>query len=110
MPTTADPFDSKAILEAIRLWVEIESPTDDRAGVDLLMSHVAGLYRGTGARIERIPGHGFGDHLIARSPWGGDAPGILVLSHLDTVHPSVSSTGCPSRSRATSPSGPASTT
>ena len=28
-----------------------------------------------------------GDHLVARSAWGQDAPGILVLSHLDTVHP-----------------------
>src|SRR3546814_1367274 len=23
----------------------------------------------------------------ARTPWGGDEPGILVLCHLDTVHP-----------------------
>src|SRR5215217_5411783 len=28
-----------------------------------------------------------GDHLVARSSWGQDEPGILVLSHLDTVHP-----------------------
>ena len=39
-------------------------------------------------RVERIAGHdGCGDHLVARSSWGQDAPGILVLSHLDTVHP-----------------------
>ena len=38
--------------------------------------------------MERIAGHsGCGDHLVARSSWGQDAPGILVLSHLDTVHP-----------------------
>jgi glutamate carboxypeptidase len=38
--------------------------------------------------VERIAGHsGCGDHLVARSSWGQDAPGILVLSHLDTVHP-----------------------
>ena len=30
---------------------------------------------------------GCGDHLVARSTWGQDRPGILVLSHLDTVHP-----------------------
>ena len=35
-----------------------------------------------------VCGHsGCGDHLLARSSWGQDAPGILVLSHLDTVHP-----------------------
>ena len=25
--------------------------------------------------------------LYIRTPWGGDEPGILVLGHLDTVHP-----------------------
>jgi glutamate carboxypeptidase len=40
------------------------------------------------ATLERVPGRDDrGDHLIARSAWGQDAPGILVLSHLDTVHP-----------------------
>ena len=40
------------------------------------------------ATIERIAGRdGCGDHLVVRSAWGQDAPGILVLSHLDTVHP-----------------------
>lgn len=41
-----------------------------------------------GTTIDRTPGRdGFGDILKARSPWGGDGPGILVLGHLDTVHP-----------------------
>jgi glutamate carboxypeptidase len=35
-----------------------------------------------------VPGKdGRGDHLIVRSTWGQDKPGILVLSHIDTVHP-----------------------
>ena len=38
--------------------------------------------------FERIAGRdGCGDHLVARSAWGQDTPGILVLSHHDTVHP-----------------------
>ena len=38
--------------------------------------------------VERIAGRdGRGDHLIACSAWGQRQPGILVLSHLDTVHP-----------------------
>jgi glutamate carboxypeptidase len=45
-------------------------------------------YRDLPATIERVAGHsGCGDHILARSSWGQDAPGILVLSHLDTVHP-----------------------
>jgi glutamate carboxypeptidase len=40
------------------------------------------------ASIERVAGSGgCGDHIMVRSSWGQDQPGILVLSHLDTVHP-----------------------
>ncbi len=76
------------LLEGIRRWVEIESPTDDPVGVNRTMDDVEGLFRSEGADVERIPGQGgFGDCLSATSPWGGDGPGILVLCHLDTVHP-----------------------
>src|ERR1700754_3697282 len=86
--TTTNPFDSSIILDGIRRWVEIETPTDAPAQVNKLADVVADGYRGLPATIERIAGKdGCGDHLVARSDWGQDAPGILVLSHLDTVHP-----------------------
>ncbi|HWZ39616.1 MAG TPA: M20 family metallopeptidase [Bradyrhizobium sp.] len=86
--TAQNPFDSTTILNGIRNWVEIETPTDTPAQVNKLASLVADLYRGLPARVERIAGKdGCGDHLVARSAWGQDAPGILILSHLDTVHP-----------------------
>jgi glutamate carboxypeptidase len=86
--TLSDPFDTKAILDGIRRWVEIETPTDAPEQVNRLATLVADGYRDLPATIERIPGKdGCGDHLVARSSWGQDAPGILVLSHLDTVHP-----------------------
>src|ERR1700692_4462365 len=88
MLTTANPFDSMAILDGIRRWVEIETPTEAPAQVNRLADLVADGYRGLPATIERVAGHsGCGDHLVARSTWGQDAPGILILSHLDTVHP-----------------------
>jgi glutamate carboxypeptidase len=83
-----NPFDSKTILEGIRQWVEIETPTEAPEQVNRLASLVADGYRGLPATIERVAGKdGCGDHLVARSSWGRDQPGILVLSHLDTVHP-----------------------
>jgi len=86
--TTTNPFDSSTILDGIRRWVEIETPTDVPAQVNKLADIVADGYRGLPATVERIAGKdGCGDHLVARSAWGQDAPGILVLSHLDTVHP-----------------------
>jgi glutamate carboxypeptidase len=84
----APAFDTAELLDGIRRWVEIESPTTDAAAVNRLVDHVAAGYEGTGARFERIAGtQGFGDHLLVSSPWGGEEPGVLVLSHLDTVHP-----------------------
>jgi glutamate carboxypeptidase len=82
------PFNADAILDGIRSWVEIESPTEAPEQINRLASLVADGYAGLPATIERVPGKdGRGDHLIARSAWGQDKPGILVLSHLDTVHP-----------------------
>jgi glutamate carboxypeptidase len=81
-------FNADAILDGIRSWVEIETPTENPEQVNRLASLVADGYGGLPATVERVPGKdGRGDHLIARSAWGQDKPGILVLSHLDTVHP-----------------------
>jgi glutamate carboxypeptidase len=86
--TTVNPFESSPILEGIRRWVEIETPTEAPEQVNKLADLVTQGYRGLPATVERIAGKdGCGDHLVARSSWGQDAPGILVLSHLDTVHP-----------------------
>jgi glutamate carboxypeptidase len=88
MTATSNPFDSDIILDGIRRWVEMETPTEAPEQVNLLASLVADGYRDLPVTIERIAGRdGCGDHLAVRSSWGQDRPGILVLSHLDTVHP-----------------------
>jgi glutamate carboxypeptidase len=88
MLKTSNPFDAKTILDGIRRWVEIETPTEAPEQVNKLATMVAEGYRDLPATIERVAGHsGCGDHILARSSWEQDAPGILVLSHLDTVHP-----------------------
>ncbi|MFC7737339.1 M20/M25/M40 family metallo-hydrolase [Roseomonas sp. GCM10028921] len=83
------PFDAEAILARLRPWVECESPTFDAAAVNAMMDLASRDLALMGARIERIPGRmGFGDSVRARFPHPeGEAPGILVLAHLDTVHP-----------------------
>src|SRR5258705_1290537 len=88
MLTTTNPFDATDSLDGIRGWVEIETPTEAPTQVNKLSDVVALGYRDLPVTIERIAGRsGCGDHLVARSSWGQEAPGILVLSHLDTVHP-----------------------
>ena len=88
MLTSSNPFDSATILEGIRRWVEVETPTEAAAQVNKLMSDVTEQHRDLPVTVERIAGvSGCGDHLVVRSAWGQDKPGVLVLSHLDTVHP-----------------------
>lgn len=80
--------DAGALLEGIKEWVAIESPTAEPARVTAMMARAQRDFDAAGLVTERIPGRdGRGDHMTARTPWGGDGPGILVLSHLDTVHP-----------------------
>ena len=80
-------LDAEELLDGIRRWVEMETPSRDGAAVTALMIEAERDWQGAGALTERVPGRdGFGDHLIARSPWGGEGPGILIVSHLDTVH------------------------
>lgn len=81
-------IDPDEVLEGILEWVTIESPSHDAAAVNVVVDKVEGQFRDLGLKVERTPGRdGFGDILECRTPWGGDGPGILVLAHLDTVHP-----------------------
>jgi glutamate carboxypeptidase len=81
-------FNPEDILAGILRWVSIESPTYNPEAVNRMMNQAAIELAELGAAIERVPGRdGYGDLVIARLPWGGDVPGILVLGHLDTVHP-----------------------
>jgi glutamate carboxypeptidase len=76
------------ILAHIRRWVDIESPTERPDQVNRLVDMVIADHAGMAVDLERVPGtQGCGDHLIVRSRWGRNHPDILVLSHLDTVHP-----------------------
>ena len=84
---SVSPFVTESLLDGVRSWVEIESPTTDAAAVNRMVDKVQADAAAAGAPTCRVPGRdGYGDHLMLSSPWGRDEPGILVLSHLDTVH------------------------
>ena len=89
--TSNEPvIDPEEILEGIKTWVDIETPSHLGEEVNKLVDVVEESMQALGAEIVRVPGRdGFGDILKARTSWGhpGEQPGILVLSHLDTVHP-----------------------
>ncbi len=86
-PNTAQ-LDAEEILAGVLGWVEIESPSHDGEAVNRMADQVQKEAETIGLNINRVPGRdGFGDILMTRTPWGGDGPGILVISHIDTVHP-----------------------
>jgi len=85
-------IDADEVLTGIVEWVSIESPSHDARSVNKVVDHVEGQFRDLGLKLERIPGRdGFGDILECKTPpeWSqqADGKGILVLAHLDTVHP-----------------------
>jgi len=83
------PFDADTMLAGLRPWVERESPTFDAVRVNAMMDLAARDCALSGATVERIAGRmGFGDCLRAKFSFGhADQPGILIMGHLDTVHP-----------------------
>ncbi|UYN93713.1 MAG: M20 family metallopeptidase [Enhydrobacter sp.] len=84
-------IDADDVLAGIVEWVSIESPSHDSRSVNRVVDHVEGQFRDLGLTLDRIPGRdGFGDILECRTPadWSeSQGKGILVLAHLDTVHP-----------------------
>ena len=84
------PFDSDEMLAGLKPWIECESPTYDAAAVNRMMDIAAYDMAILGAHVERIPGRlGFGGSVRARFPHPdmGRVPGILIVGHMDTVHP-----------------------
>lgn len=82
------PFNADAMLAGLRPWIECESPTFDAAAVERMLDLAARDLVVAGARIERIAGRmGFGGCLRATFPHQSTEPGILVMGHMDTVHP-----------------------
>ena len=82
-------FDPDAMLDGLERWVRCESPTYDRDAVNRMMRLAAGDLERAGATVRRVPGQGgYGDCIVADFPHPRQGePGVLLMGHLDTVHP-----------------------
>ena len=101
------PFEADTMLAALRPWVECESPTWDAAAVDRMQDLAARDLAAMGAVIDRIPGRmGFGGCVRGRLPHASSAPGILIMGHMDTVHPIGTLAALPFRREGTRCYGP----
>lgn len=94
--------------EMLFLWetlVKMESPSADPAAIDLLASHLGTYCRALGMETEKLRPEGAGACLAA---WTAPQalPPVLLLGHMDTVHPVGSFPGGPWRVEGDSVYGP----
>ena len=83
------PFDADAMLAGLEPWVAHESPTYTPAAVSSMVARAGAALAELGATIDTVTAErGVGDCLRAALPHARRGePGILILAHLDTVHP-----------------------
>jgi len=74
------------VVEVLRGLVAIESPTGSPSALTEVADRFASEMEKRGGRVERIPAPGFGVHLLVDFSPTGEPP-LLVVGHLDTVHP-----------------------
>jgi len=78
------------LLDLIQQLVRAESPSDDKAAVDVCVALAAAHAKALGGRVKLHRQRGFGDLLEARfgpKSKSGSARRIMLLGHLDTVWP-----------------------
>ncbi len=74
------------MLELLRRFVELESPSDNKTAVDILGKVLAQEFQSLGGRVTLLPQSEHGDHLRAEFAGETGKP-VLLLGHFDTVYP-----------------------
>ena len=77
---------TSAVLERLRRYVEIETPSRNEDNIRVLAGLLAQDLRQAGAQAELVDAPDYGAHVVA-SLDGPGADHITILSHMDTVHP-----------------------
>jgi glutamate carboxypeptidase len=88
------PLHEDEVIEGIRRWVTIESPTYDASGVEAVLDAVEKDFEGLPVTFDRRPGtDGYAGILKVSTDEPSNEKPILVLTHMDTVHPKGTLTG-----------------
>jgi glutamate carboxypeptidase len=94
------------MLETLKRFVWIESPSDSKADVDLFGQFVAKEFERIGGKVTLDRQEKYGNHLKAEFPGSGPGKPVLLLGHLDTVWPLHTIAGMPFRMDADRAFGP----
>jgi glutamate carboxypeptidase len=89
LPNTPNLPSSDELATGLRAWIECESPTNSPAGVAAMATMIEQHARAAGLATTLTPlGDATGPLLYVTNRAPGDTrQGILVLAHMDTVHP-----------------------
>jgi glutamate carboxypeptidase len=75
------------MVETIREFVEIESPSDNKAAADRMGMFLTEKFRALGGTAHLHRTERYGDHVQISLPGRGTARPVLLLGHFDTVYP-----------------------
>jgi glutamate carboxypeptidase len=82
-------FESRrdAIVDSIRDWVEVESPSDDKPACDRMGALLAARFAELGGRATIHHAEEYGNNVQIDFAGPGNAKPVLLLGHFDTVYP-----------------------
>jgi len=98
----------EALVETIREFVEIESPSDNKAAADGMARFLAGKFEAIGGQARLHLATDFGDNLHVDFSAREKLKPVLLLGHFDTVYPMgtlekmpcrIAMAGCTGRAR-----------
>jgi glutamate carboxypeptidase len=76
-----------AMVETIRAFVEIESPSDNKAAADRMGAFLAGIFEELGGKARLHRTEDYGDNLQIDFAGNDGRKPVLLLGHFDTVYP-----------------------
>ena len=76
-----------AMVETIRAFVEIESPSDNKAAADRMGAFLAGIFEELGGKARLHRTEDYGDNLQIDYVGNEGRKPVLLLGHFDTVYP-----------------------
>jgi glutamate carboxypeptidase len=82
-------FESRqdALVQTIRSFVEIESPSDNKQAADRMGAFLAGTFEAIGGKATIHRAQDYGDNLQIDFPGDPSQKPVLLLGHFDTVYP-----------------------
>jgi glutamate carboxypeptidase len=86
IPTAVIERHIESLISRVEAYVKIETPTTSKQSVDTLGVLLAKEMTNLDAQVQYFPQTHAGDHLMGT--WGAaQSGGVLLLTHMDTVHP-----------------------